>query len=357
MLITIRQFSKPLLIAVTSLLAVLSTSVALAADAPPPSPIKADKVTTLSLGASADFMGTIHSKMHLSITAGVSGRVEWIAEPGTFIKAGESIVKMDMLPLKLKHAEQKSSVKRAHIHAKYLKNELTRWQTLEKTEAVSQFQIDQTTSEYELALVDIEIAELKLQQIDDEITRATVKAPYDGVVTQRTVLAGTEVNRSDELSKFIDTEHLEARVYVPIKHLINVRLGNQLTLMTDEQEINAKITAIIPSADPRSQTFEVRIEIPTHLNSQWSAGQLVKVTVPIQSAKSTLTVHRDALILRKDGTYVVKISDDNTIKRLKVEVGKGSVDRVSILGDLIDGDRVATRGAERLKDGQSVVIQ
>lgn len=328
-----------------------------AENTPPPSPIKVDKVTSVELGASADFMGNIYSKMHVSITAGISGRIDWVAEPGSFIQTGEPLATMDMLPLTLKRAEQVGQIKRAKINANYLKNELTRWRALRKTDAASQFQLDQTASEYDLANVDIEIAELKLQQIDDEIERATIKAPYDGVVTERLVLAGTEVNRSDVLGKFLDTEHLEARVYVPIKYLSTVRLGSQISLVAGEQTIATHITAVIPSADPRSQTFEVRIEIPTHLNEKWAAGQLVKVTVPIQTARPTLTVHRDALILRKDGTYVVKVDSTNHVKRLPVKVGQGTQHRVSITGDLFDGDRVAVRGAERLRDGQEVTIQ
>lgn len=330
---------------------------ATAQNSPPPSPVKVDEVTSIDLGVSADFMGTIHSKMHVSITAGISGRIERIAEPGTYIYEGDVIVSMDMLPLKLKRAEQVGKIKRAKINANYLNNELTRWSALRKTDAASQFQLDQTQSDFELAQVDIEIAELKLQQIDDEIERASIKAPYDGVITERLVLAGTEVNRSDVLGKFLDTEHLEARVYIPIKYLGAISKGKGLSLMTPTQSLAANITAVIPSADPRSQTFEVRIEIPMHLNQEWASGQLVKVTVPVEEAKSTLTVHRDALILRKDGTYVVTVDAQNKVKRLPVKVGQGTLNRVSVVGELIDGDRVAVRGAERLRDGQEVIIQ
>ena len=342
-----------------ALLVAISTFVtsANAANTPPPSPVKVDKVTSMSLSATAELMGTIHSKMHVPITAGVSGRVDWVAEPGTFVQAGGELVKMDMLPLELRQAEQKAQIKRAQVNVNYLNNEVKRLAELRKTNATSQFQYDQTRSQYELALADIEIAELKLRQIDDQIARATVKAPYDGVVTERLVLAGTDVNRSDVLSKFLDTEHLEARVFIPVKYLAFLRRGNELTLANDQQMMTSPITAVIPSADPRSQTFEVRVDIPTHLNSQWAAGQLVKVTVPVQQAKPTLTVHRDALILRKDGTYVVKIDADNKVVRLPVTVGKGTFERVSVTGELGDGDRVAIRGAERLSDGQSVVVQ
>ncbi|NMP31947.1 efflux RND transporter periplasmic adaptor subunit [Thalassotalea sp. M1531] len=326
------------------------------ANTPAPSPVKVDKVTSVSLEATANLMGTIYSKMHVPMTAGISGRVEWVAEPGSFVKAGEPLVKMDMLPLELRKAEQVAQMKRAQINVKYLFNEVERLQKLRKTNAASQFQLDQTKSQYDLALADNEIAELKRKQIDDQIARATVNAPYDGVVTERVILAGTDVNRSDVISKFLDTEHLEARVYIPIKYLAFLRRGNEINLSNEQQQITAPITAVIPSADPRSQTFEVRVEIPNHANSQWAAGQLVKVTVPVQKADPSLTVHRDALILRKDGTYVVKVNADNTVKRLPVTVGKGSFDRVAIVGELGDGDTVAIRGAERLRDGQSVVI-
>ena len=365
MTLTKRKFQSLAAIAISvmslSIISLSGISSTALANTPPASPIKVDKVTSMTLSATADLMGTIHSKMHVPITAGVSGRVEWVAEPGMYIKQDGVLIKMDMLPLELRQAEQKAQIKREQINVNYLKNEVNRLEKLRETNATSQFQLDQTRSQYELAQADHEIAKLKLKQIEDQINRATVVAPYDGVVTERLILAGTDVNRSDTLIKFLDTEQLEARVYVPIKYLAHVRLGNELMLSTDVQTMNAKITAVIPSADPRSQTFEVRIEIPSHLNEQWAAGQLVKVTVPVQQAAPTLTVHRDALILRKDGTYVVKVGSDNKATRLQVRVGKGSFDRVSIIegvnGELVDGDNVAIRGAERLQDGQTVVIQ
>ena len=237
--------------------------------------------------------------------------------------------------------EQQAQLKRAKINVNYLHNEVQRLQKLRKSNSASQFQLDQSQSQYDLAKTDIEIADLKLQQINDQIQRANVTAPFSGVITERIVRAGTDVNRSDSLLKLLDTEHLEVRLYVPIKYLAFIRKGHSLNI----------------SADAKSQTFEVRINIPTHLNESWAAGQLVKVTVPIQATKNTLTVHRDALILRKDGTYVVKIDIDNKVHRLPVIVQNGTFDRVSIEGDLKAGDNVAIRGAERLNEGQQVVVQ
>ncbi len=323
----------------------------------PLKPVKIDKVREMVLAASTNLNGTLHSRSHIAITAGVSGRLEWLAEPGDYVKRGDVLVKMDLLPLRLRESEQKAQMKRAKINVAYLKNELSRLQKLSKTNATSQYQLDQTRSQYELAQTDIEIADLKLKQVEDELNRAVVEAPFDGVITERIVRAGTDINRSDELLKLLDTEHLEVRLYIPIKYLAYVKKGQSLAVFTKDYQIEAPITAKIPSADARSQTFEVRITIPEHLNTVWAAGQLVRITVPIQHASESLTVHRDALILRKEGTYVVKVNNDNTVKRLRVTVGTGNLQRVSIIGDLKQGDSVAIRGAERLIDGDIVVLQ
>jgi RND family efflux transporter MFP subunit len=253
--------------------------------------------------------------------------------------------------------EQKAQLKRAKINVRYLKNEVERLQKLKQSHSASQFQLDQTQSQYDLAQTDIEIADLKLKQIDDQIQRATVTAPFAGVITERLVRAGTDVNRSDLLLKILDTEQLEVRLYVPIKYLAYVRKGHGLDISANGQLINAQVSSLIPSADPKSQTFEVRINIPSHLNQSWTSGQLVKVTVPIQASSNSLTVHRDALILRQDGTYVVKIDAENKVHRLPVKVGNGTFERVSITGALKHGDKIAIRGAERLTEGQEVIVQ
>ncbi len=328
-----------------------------AAESPPPKPVKVDQVTEMNLSASTDLMATIHSRSHIQITAGVNGRIEWLAEPGSLVQQGDVLAKMDLLPLKLMQLEQKAQLKRAKINVRYLKNEVERLQKLKQSHSASQFQLDQTQSQYDLAQTDIEIADLKLKQIDDQIQRATVTAPFSGVITERLVRAGTDVNRSDLLLKILDTEQLEVRLYVPIKYLAYVRKGHGLDISANGQLINAQVSSLIPSADPKSQTFEVRINIPSHLNETWSSGQLVKVTVPIQASSNSLTVHRDALILRQDGTYVVKIDAENKVHRLPVKVGNGTFERVSITGALKHGDKIAVRGAERLTEGQEVIVQ
>lgn len=327
-----------------------------------PSPVKVEPVKLIESQPSADIFGTIYSRNQVQLTAGVTGRLEWVAEPGTFLKKGDLVAQIELLPLQLRQAEQKAQLKRAKINLQYLERELQRQKELREKNNTSQYQLDQTESQFELAQSDLEISELQLKQINDQLSRATIVSPFDGVVTERSRRAGFDVSRSDVLVQLLDTENLEVRLFVPVKYLAFTKPGSEVTLSSKSEtgetlSINADSSTIIPAADPRSQTFEMRVNVPVEGNRFWAAGQLVKVSLPIETARSAITVHRDALILRRDGTYVVKIDDENKAHRLKVQVGKGKGDWVTVKGALKQGDQVATRGAERLREGQKVVIQ
>lgn len=337
------------------LLSVVLTSVNTFAEAPAKR-VKVDTAKEMNLDSSAELMATLHSKQHIPVTAAVSGRLEWVAEPGDRVLEGETLAKIETLPLDLKLAEQKAELKRAQIAMRYFKNEADRLVKLKDTNAASEFQIDEAQSKFELAQADREITELKIKQTQDQLERANIKARFDGIVTERLVRIGTDVSRSDTLLRFFDDKNLEAHVYVPVKYLKFLANDMVLSLKNQGQLLEAPITAIIPSADPRSQTFEVRITLPTDIDDTWAAGQLVRVVVPTESQGKSLTVARDALILRKDGTYVVKVNQENKAQRVKVNVGQGDLHRVSITGDISTGDKVAIRGAERLADGDTVTI-
>lgn len=319
-------------------------------------PVKLDTVIAMPLLATTELMGTVQSRAHIKITAGVDGRLEWLAEPGTQVNKGDELVTMDLLPLQLKLAEQTAQVKRTKINAKHLKNELDRFAALIESQSISEYQLEQVRTRYELEEAELEIAQLKKLQLEDQISRATIRAPFNGIVTERLAREGTDVSRSELLLRLLDTGNLEVSLFVPIKYLSYIHTGDFLNIGEGEQKAKAAVAAVIPSADPKSQTFELRISVPETAKKKWITGELVKVAIPIQATQLSLTIHRDALVLRKEGTYVVKIDAQNKAHRLPVTVGAGVSDRVSILGALTNGDKVVIRGAEELTDGQEVIV-
>ncbi|NVK25968.1 MAG: efflux RND transporter periplasmic adaptor subunit [Gammaproteobacteria bacterium] len=335
-------------------------------NAAPKAPVKVETVKRASLTTTFNVHGTVYGKNDVDLTAGANGKLIYVVEPGTRVNAGDAIARIDMLPLQLEQAEQQLLIERAQVNLEYQKIELARLQSLAKTDAAAVYQLDLTQNKHDLASSDIALAKLKLKQINDRIERATVTAPFDGIVSQRYRQAGSDVNRADRLVRLLDTHGLHVKLFVPVKYFNQMKPGMTVAVSAEQYASRAQVVAVIPSADMQSQTIEVRAALASKLNNEnsthWATGQLVDVEIPIADDNTSLLVNRDALIIRREGVHVVRIDAENKAQKVPVIVGKGQGQLVEVKSagsekTLNEGDTIAVRGAERLVDAQVVEIQ
>lgn len=338
------------------LLALVVGGPAFAQQQAPASVVQVAKVSRNELAPTVAVPGTIFSRNDLQVTAGVAGQLIEVAEPGTYIKKGQSIARIDNRPLLLQRAEQEALLERAAINVRQLESQLRRQRELGGSNLVSEFDIEQTEANRDLAISDANITRVRIRQIDDQVRRADVRAPFSGVVISRVRRAGEDVARGEILAQMTDIQNMEVRAFVPLKHLPRTTVGDSIEIFATDADYFGRIRALVPTGDVRSQTFEARIDLPTSAAGDWTVGQLVSVAIPIAARESSLTVPRDALILRSEGSFVFRISVENKAERIKVDIGDSSGTLVAISGPLVEGDRVAIRGAENLREGADVKV-
>lgn len=318
--------------------------------------VRVAEVSRTELAPTVAVPGTIYSRNEMQITASIAGQLVMVAEPGTVVARGEPIASIDKQPLSLQRAEQEALLERAEINIRQLSSQLRRQRELSAENLVSEFELEQTEANRDLAVSDANIIKVRIRQIDDQIRRADIRAPFTGVVISRLRRAGEEVARGEVLGQMTDIENLEVRAFVPLKHLQRTAVGQPLDIFATTARHSGTIRALVPTGDIRSQTFEARIDLPPGAVSDWTVGQLVSVAIPIRSRELALTVPRDALVLRANGSYVFRISDENKAEQIPVELGDESGGLIAVRGPLSEGDRVAIRGAEGLTDGADVKV-
>ena len=339
-----------------ALLLVLWISEAMAVNGSNATTITVSQVVSASVGPRIPAAGTVFSRNETQITAGIAGRLEWVAEPGDQINAGESVARFDCEMLELQRERQVAQAERADINFKTLSREVERLDTLTATNAISIMQYERTQADRDLAKSDLAIARITIKETENQLRRCNVKAPFSGVVTEQLQRAGEDVERSTVLAAITDTQNLEVRASVPIRYLPRMQIGEIAEVKMSEMRLEGRIRKIVPAANSQSQTFEVRLELPKDAPQVVAAGQLVSVTLPL-SANAALTVPRDSVVLREDGAFVMRINSDQKAERVSVEVTESNGDHVAVRGALESGDRVAVRGAESLQDGELVAVQ
>ena len=300
--------------------------------------------------------GTIYSRNAVQVTAGVAGQLLGVAEPGTLVRRGEPVARIDKRTLLLQRAEQEALLQRAQINVRQLESQLRRQRELQGSSLVSEFELEQTEANRDLAISDANITKVRIRQIDDQIRRTDVLAPFTGVVISRNYRGGEDIARGEVLAQLTDIRNMEVRAFVPLKHLPRTVVGDTISVFATGTSYSGRIRSLVPTGDVRSQTFEARIDLPASAAENWTVGQLVSVAVPIRSRELAITVPRDALVLRHNGSFVFRISDQDVAEQIAVEIGDSQGELVAVTGALAPGDRVAVRGAENLRDGAAIKV-
>jgi len=300
--------------------------------------------------------GTIYSRNAVQVTAGVAGQLLSVAEPGTLVQQGEPVARIDRRALLLQRAEQEALLQRAQINVRQLESQLRRQRELQGSSLVSEFELEQTEANRDLAISDANITKVRIRQIDDQIRRTDVLAPFTGIVISREHRGGEDVARGEALAQLTDIQNMEVRAFVPLKHLPRTIVGDTISVFATGTGYEGRIRSLVPTGDIRSQTFEARIDLPATATESWTVGQLVSVAVPIRTRELAITVPRDALVLRHNGSFVFRINEQDVAEQVAVEIGDSEGELVAVTGALMPGDKVAVRGAENLRDGATIKV-
>lgn len=332
-------------------LLVLSSASAFPADAPPV-PVVVTTARAENLGASLSATGTVVSRNDARIAGEVGGTLAWIAEPGSRVARGATIARIDPERLELELRDNEAAVKRLEAQLSLLATQRQRLQTL-GGDVVSQSQLDEAQSRERMAEQEVEQARVARDRARLDLNRATVRAPFPGIVAERVRQAGEFVAEGTPLLRLVNDRDLEVVARAPLGSADSISAGAVANLVDGANKATGKVRAVIPVGDERSRMVELRIAF----EDSWRVGAPVRVEIAPNNVRSVVTVPRDAVILRQGASYVMRVLPDNTAERVAVVIGAGRENHVQIDSALRAGDRVIIRGGERLEPGQSVKVQ
>ena len=323
------------------------------AQSPPPAPVAVDEAKLDTFAAALWVSGTVISRNDALIAAETDGRITWVADVGEMIGIGEPIARIDAIDLELELQDNQAVLESLKARKRYLINNVERWSQLAAKDNASANQLDEARSELDMIIQEIRRAEVSVAQTSRRIAQTKVLAPFTGVVVERQVQVGEFVGRGSEVARLVDTENREIRAQAPLSVSSYVQEGLEVSVEHQENTTLSPVKRVIPVGDERSRMFEVRIAAN---DPAWVIGSPVRVALPSSDPRKLVAVPRDALVLRGTEIFVLRVTSENLVEKVSVDTGIGLGSLVEVIGDVSGGDRVVTRGAERLKHGQEVVL-
>jgi RND family efflux transporter MFP subunit len=319
----------------------------------PPAPVVVDRARVTHMAPSVDVPGTVVSLNDARLASELEAKLNWIADVGTEVSKGDTLARLEVITFRLYEMEAEKRVEKEKARVTFLKSEKGRLEKLSENNLSAKSQLDQVTSELAVAESDVWIAEAQLGHAKVAMYVTQVRAPFDGIVTEKLRNIGERLSVGDEVIRLVDPKSIEVVARAPLNTVNFIKRDDILALHNDFREGEGSVRAIVPFGNPQSHMFEVRINVNPEV---WTVGESVRLSMPTAAAKEVLTVPRDALVLRREGTFVYRIDSEQKAEQVNVITGLGAGSLIEVIGDIKAGDRIVTRGAERLQTGMMVQI-
>jgi len=278
-----------------------------------------------------------------TVAAQIAGRIVDIRfDVGDTVKQGEVIVRIDERAATQALAASTAQVREAQASLANARAQFERSKQLLAQKFISPAAFDQAEAAYKTAQERVAGVLAGAGQAATERSFATIVAPYSGVVSARHVEVGEMATPGRPLMTGFDPSTLRAVAKVPQTQVPAIRGARaRVEIPSLERWIEVKQVTVVPSADPRTHTTQVRLDLPSDARGIYPG---VYARAHFVTGKATrLLVPRAAVIRRSEVTAVYVVDERNVPRLRQVRLGAaGGATHVEVLSGLKPGERVAT---------------
>jgi membrane fusion protein (multidrug efflux system) len=309
-----------------------------------PVPVEIAEIKTGSVSSYLSSSANLVAENEVKILAEVEGRLlRLMVEEGDLARQGQALAM-------LVRDDQEIALKKAKLKESSARQAYDRGQDLATKELISREEFDQLTTDYDIAREELAEAEWKL-------SKTTIRAPFEGRITDRLTQVGQHVRPGDELFQITDFDPLIARIYLPERDVIGLDEGREVRIgLNADPSIRfaGRIRQISPIVDTATGTIKVTIEAAeTPQNAR--PGSFVTIGIVRETRSETLLLPREAVLRELQNAHVFVADGDLAVKRT-VTLGLEEGTLVEALSGVKLGEKVIVAGQGGLKDGSSIKL-
>lgn len=210
--------------------------------------------------------------------------------------------------------------------------------------------------EYEISASKLASLEAQIELLNTQISKATLKAPFSGVVGLREVSEGAFVNSTTPIAKLIQNDPIKLEFSIPEMYASFVEKGQMVTFMKEKDSsiFNAKVYAFEPSIDQGTRMLKLRAEMKNSNNI--FPGSFVQISLDLGVEKNAFMVPAESIIPVLKGQKVYLVRDGKVAEEM-VETGIRTADKVQITGNIKSGDQLLISGLLAVRAGVPVKIK
>lgn len=338
------------------------------------------KVASHKLSISIRLPGELQPYEVVAVYPKVTAFVDSIrVDRGSIVKSGQLMARLVAPELAAQRAEAQSKLHSAEAQRVEAEAKLASDQgTYERLKAASatpgvvagnDLEVAQKAVEADHARVDAtresaQAARAALNSITEIEGYLQVRAPFDGVVTERNVHPGALVGPAGSsgaqapMVRVEQANRLRLVVPIPEKYAAGTVNGAKVEFTVPafpNQTFSGTVSRIAHAVDVKTRTMPVELDV-NNGDRRLSPGMFPEVLWPVRRSEPTLFVPTSAVARTTEATFVVRIRNGNA-EWANVSTGEVEGKLIEVFGDVREGDEVAVRGTDELRPGTRVNTQ
>jgi len=300
--------------------------------------------------------GSIQPERRADLRAEVSAVVlQVLKENGEPVKRGDLLVKLDETAIRDTLLSADEAVRAASQALDQSNRQLERLKTLRASGMTSASAFDEAEVRRNSALSEVSAAKSRAALARQQTSRTQVRAPFDGIVSDRKVSAGDTATIGKELVKVIDPNSMRFEGRVSTDKIATVKLGQPVKFHINGYG-NQQFTGVVKRIDPSANDITRQVEVLVGLTGEQPrvAGLYAEGRIDAETS-SALMLPESAIVRNGDEVYTWRVKG-GALAKANLEVGMRDqrTGAYEIKAGLAAGDTVLRSPSSNLKDGQMV---
>lgn len=272
-----------------------------------------------------DVVGTVQARERTHLSARIPAYVkETLVSAGEQVSQGQTLIRLDDRELREQLAAAEAGLRQAET-------EFERTRRLHEADAATEQQL--TAAETAL-----NTARAGTEQMRVMLTYAEIKAPYAGIISERTVETGDLANPGQVLVRMYDPTAMRLEVHVPVRFVDLITIGDELPVTLDwpGAAYTGVVAEMLSEIDALTRTRLVKLDLPEEtavlpgtFGRAWISG----------AAEDAIPVPQSAIVNAGQLALAYVVSEGYAVPRL-VKTGRTVGDTVDVLSGLADGDQI-----------------
>jgi membrane fusion protein (multidrug efflux system) len=303
--------------------------------------------------------GTMTPQQSATLRAEISGPVvQTYVEQGQSVKRGQTLVRIDDTSLREALLSAQSAARSAKLTLDNATRDAERQQKLEQAGAVAPRDVEAAQRTLASAQAGMADAQSRLTAAQQQEDKASLRAPFDGLVSERPVNAGDVVQPGTAIVSVVNPASMRLEGSVPAEQLSSLKIGTPVIFTVNgygAQTFTGRIDRINPTADPATRQVRVYVTIPNE-KSTLVGGLFADGRVSTESREGIL-VPASAVDERGVTAVALRIKS-GVVERVPVQLGihDNASERVELRSGVAVGDTLLANAAQGLAPGTKVRI-